>query len=80
MPLMPIVVLALRFKTALTHQPFINFQILCNPSVKYRSTKVKVEGRRRNCFCFTITEIRYLLVGLFHDLVQPPRNDICDTE
>ena len=34
--------------------------------------------RRHNSYCFTITEISYLVVGLFHDLVQPPHNDACD--
>ena len=33
---------------------------------------------RPNGFCFTITEISLLWVGLFHD--PTPSNDICDTK
>ena len=31
-----------------------------------------------NDYRFTITEISYLVLDLFHDLVQTPRNDMCD--
>ena len=41
--------------------------------------KVKVGGDRHNNYCFeTVTKLRYLLVGLFHDLTQSPLNDICN--
>ena len=33
--------------------------------------KVKVGVGHRYGFCFTITDISYLVIGLFHDLVQP---------
>ena len=33
---------------------------------------------RDNTFCFTISEICYQVVDLFHDLVQSHRHDICD--
>ena len=40
---------------------------------------MKDGGGHRYKLCFTITENTYLVVGLFYDLVQPPRN-ICDTK
>ena len=37
-------------------------------------------GWAPNDFCFTIAEISYIVVNLFHDLVQTSREDIGDTK
>ena len=34
----------------------------------------------RNDFCFTIAKISDLVVRVFHDLVQPPSNGLCNTK
>ena len=48
-------------------------------SNKYRGTESKSVVVTAMIFCFKITQKIYLVVRLFHDVMQTNRNDICDT-
>ena len=69
-PLMLIVISGLQDDTGLTQKHFIILKIVSVSSNKYRDKYSHV----------TITEISYLLVHLFHDLVKPPCSDIRNTK
>ena len=63
--------ITLSFKTGSSYkQSVISRAIICS-LYKVRGNELKNDGVAKVVVVFTITELNYLLIGLFHDLVCP---------